>query len=99
MTLARVFAAHGHELVLVARRKETLQALADEIAAKAHPKPIVLPADLAQLVNDDQPRRSASAASFCALRTRSSSKRSSLIFFQFGMRLLSVAAVNTLPYL
>ena len=31
--LARVFAAHGHELVLVARREADLTALADEIAA------------------------------------------------------------------
>jgi uncharacterized protein len=44
--LARVFAANGHELVLVARRAEKLAALADEIAAAGHTRPIVLPADL-----------------------------------------------------
>jgi short-subunit dehydrogenase len=44
--LARVFAVHGHELVLVARRAERLTALADEIAAAGHTRPIVLPADL-----------------------------------------------------
>ncbi len=48
MALARVFAAHGHELVLVARRKERLQQLAGEIAAKGGPTPIALPADLAR---------------------------------------------------
>jgi uncharacterized protein len=44
--LARVFAAHGHELVLVARRADKLTALADEISAAGHKRPIVLPADL-----------------------------------------------------
>ena len=31
--LARVFAEHGHDLVLIARRESKLDALADEIAA------------------------------------------------------------------
>ena len=44
--LARVFAANGHELVLVARREGRLNALADEIAAKGHTRPIVLAADI-----------------------------------------------------
>ncbi len=44
--LARVFAAHGHELVLVARREHELAALADEIAAAGGARPIVLPLDL-----------------------------------------------------
>jgi len=44
--LARVFAAHGHALVLVARREERLNALADEIAALGRPRPAVLALDL-----------------------------------------------------
>lgn len=45
---ARVFAAHGHELVLIARREQVLTALADEIAAGGRPRPAVLARDLAQ---------------------------------------------------
>jgi uncharacterized protein len=44
--LARVFAAHGDELVLVARREADLAALADEIAAAGGKKPTVLALDL-----------------------------------------------------
>ena len=46
--LARVFAAHGHELALVARRQDRLEALADEIAATGKSRPVVLPVDLEQ---------------------------------------------------
>ena len=44
--LAKVFAAHGHELALVARRGDRLEALADEIAATGRPQPTVFTADL-----------------------------------------------------
>jgi uncharacterized protein len=46
--LARVFAEHGHELVLVARRSDKLDQLADEIAANGRPRPTVLSIDLTQ---------------------------------------------------
>jgi uncharacterized protein len=44
--LAHVFAAHGHDLVLIARRELKLGMLADEIAAGGRPRPTILPADL-----------------------------------------------------
>src|SRR5262245_3321460 len=45
--LARVFARHGHALVLVARREARLKALAAELAAAGAPAPLALPVDLA----------------------------------------------------
>jgi len=45
--LARVFARHGHELALVARREDRLRALADELATMGSRRPIVIVADLA----------------------------------------------------
>jgi hypothetical protein len=47
--LAHEFAAHGHELVLVARREQPLNVLADTIAAKGGPRPSVLRMDVARL--------------------------------------------------
>ena len=46
--LARVFAAHGHDLALVALPDPQLDALADEIAAAAPARPLTLPLDLTQ---------------------------------------------------
>src|SRR5262249_55570289 len=43
---ARVFAQHGHHVVLVARREKKLCELADQIAAAGRPRPYVLAADL-----------------------------------------------------
>lgn len=45
--LARVFAERGHDLALVARRADRLEALADEIAKSGRPRPIVVALDLA----------------------------------------------------
>ena len=47
--LARVFAANGHETVLVARREQLLNSLADEIAATGAPRPMVLRADVSRI--------------------------------------------------
>jgi len=47
--LAHEFAAHGHELVLIARREQALARLAEAIAAKGAPRPTVMRADLARL--------------------------------------------------
>jgi uncharacterized protein len=46
--LARVFAEHGHELLLIARREDRLNALADAIAATGRPRPTVLALDLSK---------------------------------------------------
>ncbi len=45
--LARVFARHGHDLALVARREDRLRELAKEIVASGARRPIVIVADLA----------------------------------------------------
>ena len=46
MELARIFAQHGHELVLVARREQQMRTLADDLAGQGHPRPTVLAVDL-----------------------------------------------------
>ncbi len=57
VALARVFAKHGHELALIARREDRLHALAAEIAATGASRPLVIAADLqksgvARLIGD-----------------------------------------------
>ncbi|TMJ26267.1 MAG: SDR family oxidoreductase [Alphaproteobacteria bacterium] len=47
--LAHEFAAHGHEIVLVARREQALSAVADAIAAKGSARPTVLRLDVARV--------------------------------------------------
>jgi short-subunit dehydrogenase len=46
--LARVFAANGHRVALVARRADRLASLAGEIVAAGGAAPIVIPCDLGQ---------------------------------------------------
>ena len=52
--LAQVFAEHGHELALIARRETELTKLADQIAGANRKRPLVLPIDLAR---SDAPAR------------------------------------------
>jgi short-subunit dehydrogenase len=47
--LAHEFAAHGHELVLVARREQALIGIAEAIAAKGSARPTVLRLDVARI--------------------------------------------------
>jgi short-subunit dehydrogenase len=47
--LAHEFASHGHELVLVARREQALTTVAEAIAAKGTPRPMVLRLDVARI--------------------------------------------------
>jgi short-subunit dehydrogenase len=47
--LAHVFAAHGHELVLVARREQALNGVADAIAANGKARPTVLRLDVGRI--------------------------------------------------
>jgi len=46
--LARVFAAHGHSLILTARDEARLHALAEELASRHGVQTLVIPADLAR---------------------------------------------------
>ncbi|WP_034991838.1 SDR family NAD(P)-dependent oxidoreductase [Beijerinckia mobilis] len=46
--LARIFAREGHDVGLVARRAERLEALAEEITLRGGRRPLVFPCDLAQ---------------------------------------------------
>ena len=52
--LARVFAANGHRVALVARRADRLKVLADELAAKGGAAPIVIPCDLQEIDAGDK---------------------------------------------
>jgi short-subunit dehydrogenase len=62
--LARVFAQHGHALVLTARREGQLKILADEIAARGYTRPVVIVADLGA---PDGPARLAEALTAAGL--------------------------------
>ena len=64
--LARVFVRHGHDLALVARRKDRLEALATEIEAAHARRPIVIVTDL------EKPEALAIIAEIVAVRRGSS---------------------------
>lgn len=80
--LAREFAAHGHALVLTARREAELEALADEIAAAGHARPQVMTADLGAT---DGPARLAEAM-------RAAGLEPSIVVNNAGFGLLGEAA-------
>ena len=48
VAFAKLFAERGHDLGLVARRGDRLEALADEIAASGKPRPLVFAMDLSK---------------------------------------------------
>jgi uncharacterized protein len=52
--LARVFAAKGHRVALVARRTDRLTALAGEITAAGGAAPVIIPCDLTQPNSGDK---------------------------------------------
>src|SRR5215470_4251718 len=58
---ARVFAAHGHQTLLVARRLARLEAIADGIAAAGGPRPMVAALDLAAPGGTDELARTLDA--------------------------------------
>jgi short-subunit dehydrogenase len=60
--LARVFAANGHRVALVARRADRLTALAGEITAAGGAAPIVIPCDLEQMDAGDKIAEALAAA-------------------------------------
>jgi short-subunit dehydrogenase len=59
--LAEVFAEHGHELVLVARRADKLAELANRIERAGRGRPHVLPVDLAEHEASDRIERELAA--------------------------------------
>ncbi|MBI2714032.1 MAG: SDR family oxidoreductase [Rhizobiales bacterium] len=80
--LARVFAAHGHALVLTARREAELEHLASDIAAAGHARPQVVTADLGA---PDGPARLAEAM-------RAAGLEPSIVVNNAGFGLLGEAA-------
>ena len=68
--LARLMAKKGHDLALVARRRDRLEALAAEISGAGRPSPLVIPLDLAEASAPDalaEAVRAAGASSCRAL--------------------------------
>ena len=60
--LARIFAAKGHRVALVARRTDRLTALASEITAAGGAAPVIIPSDLTQPDSGDKIAEALSAA-------------------------------------
>jgi hypothetical protein len=80
--LAREFAKHGHDLVLVARRAPQLHSIADSVAADGRPRPHVIAVDLAR----------ADAGAFIADELRVRGFEPDIIVNNAGFGLLGLAA-------
>jgi short-subunit dehydrogenase len=110
--LARVFARNGHDLALVARRKDRLEKLADEIAAAgAKRRPLVIVADLARpdavekigkalALRGTEPHYVVNNAGFgLAGPAASSGLRDQLAMIDVNMRALTALSLAFLPSL
>ncbi len=109
--LARVFARNGHDLALVARRRDRLEALAGEIEAAHARRPMVIMADLekpeALAVIADvlgsagaEPQYLVNNAGFGLLgRADSSDRKAQLAMIDLNMRALTALSLAFIPAL
>ena len=109
--LARVFARHGHDLALVARRKDRLEALATEIEAAHARRPIVIVADLEKpdalsIIADAlgsagaEPQYLVNNAGFGFLgRADAGDRKAQLAMIDLNMRALTALSLKFIPAL
>ena len=109
--LARVFVRNGHDLALVARRKDRLEALATEIEAAHARRPIVIVADLEKpegisIIADAlgsagaEPQYLVNNAGFGLLgRADASDRKAQLAMIDLNMRALTALSLAFIPAL